>query len=86
MIYVDTPRSYNRKRGKWCHMMTDGPIEELHQFAVMIGLKRSWFQSQPSHPHYDLTLSFRAKAVQSGAIEVDSKTLVVKCGKQYQYR
>ena len=55
---------------KNCHLFADGPLEELHQFAQGIGLKRAWFQDG-SIPHYDLVASMRAKAVASGAVEVD---------------
>jgi hypothetical protein len=36
------------------HLATNGPIEELHEFAQSIGLKREWFQDHPRHPHYDV--------------------------------
>ena len=28
----------------WCHMATDGELEELHAFAARLGLRRAWFQ------------------------------------------
>jgi len=79
-IYVDqlftaTPRTAQaRKFGtRWSHMTTDGSIEELHQFAESIGLKRSYFQDHVQHylKHYDLTPNKRRLAVARGAIEVD---------------
>jgi len=51
-----------------CHMMAD-TVEELHEMADKIGLKRSWFQPK-SVPHYDLTVSVRRKAVKAGAKEI----------------
>ncbi len=61
-----------------CHMLTDGPMEELHAMAEAIGLKRAWFQKSPpaSFPHYDLTPSRRAAAVAAGAVELDRRGLV----------
>ena|SRR5260221_13679109 len=76
MIYVDalftaTPRTAQaRSYGTtWCHMTCDGDLEELHKFAVKLGLKRSYFQPHHLLPHYDLTASKRAIAVKLGAQE-----------------
>lgn len=77
-IFVDGLRTYPltmiqreaRWYGKlWCHMTTDGPIEELHAFAAMIGMKRRWFQEHPRHPHYDLVPGRRQRAIAQGARE-----------------
>jgi uncharacterized protein DUF4031 len=57
-----------------CHMTCDGELEELHQFAECIGLKRSWFQ-QSSLPHYDLTPNKRAEAVRAGARETTTREM-----------
>lgn len=57
-----------------CHMMTDAEdLDELHEFARRVGLKRAWFQDHPTLPHYDLTIGRRARAVQLGATEVDRR-------------
>lgn len=77
-IYVDEIRDYGsmvpgwlatRLGTLWCHCWTDGPIEELHQLMEKIGMKRSWFQNHPRHPHYDLVPSKRKLAIKYGAIE-----------------
>ncbi len=47
-------------------------VEELHSFAVKIGLKRSWFQAS-SDPHYDLTARKRIAAVKAGALELEDR-------------
>lgn len=80
-IYVDPlftayPQGSQAKRhgNEWCHMITDGNLEELHKFAQSIGLKREWFQRN-AVPHYDLTPSKRALAVRKGAVEKGSKEL-----------
>lgn len=58
------------------HLVTDGDLEKLHQFAAEIGLKREWFQDK-KHPHYDLlSRNMRQKANRAGAKKVDSKALV----------
>lgn len=60
----------------WCHMMSDGGIDDLHAMAARIGLRRSWFQNKPGHPHYDLTPSKRALAVRYGAEQVSSVEMI----------
>lgn len=53
-----------------CHLFTDdGNLQELHNFARRLGLRREWFQGG-RHPHYDLTTSKRRLAVKLGAREV----------------
>jgi hypothetical protein len=76
-IYVDDVQRY--PSGQWCHMATDGTLEELHAFALHLGLKRSWFQNKPRHPHYDLRPTKRILAIQKGAKAVDSFELISKC-------
>ncbi len=67
MIYTD----------KVGHLISSTSLEELHQFAKTIGLRRSWFQDKPRYPHYDLTTE-RAKqrAANAGAQVIDSKRLI----------
>ena len=73
-IYVDTIRQY--PSGLWCHMATDGPIEELQHFAERIGLSRSRLQYHRLVPHYDLRPLRRERALTLGALEVSSKELL----------
>jgi hypothetical protein len=74
--YVDKLTNYGWKLGSSCHLIADS-VEELHEFADSIGLKRSWFQPK-STPHYDLTSSKRIEAVKSGAIELGRLEFVTK--------
>jgi hypothetical protein len=78
-IYIDPLRRYDT--GLWCHMATDGNLDELHVFAAKIGLKRAWFQDHARVPHYDLRPGKRLLAVKAGAIQVSSVELVQKCRK-----
>ena len=73
-IYVDTIRHY--PSGLWCHMATDGTIEELQHFAERIGLCRSRLQHHRIVPHSDLRPVGRERAVALGAVEVPSKELL----------
>ena len=58
------------------HMKADTP-EELHDFATRIGLKLSWFQDHPRHPHYDLTTKRMIdKAIKTGAKMISPKEMV----------
>lgn len=81
-IYVDELKAYAQRaqpgaeryfgNGKQsCHMFTDGDLEELHQFAARIGLRRSWFQNHATLPHYDLTPRRRRLAMRAGATQVN---------------
>jgi len=53
----------------WCHLFDDQlDREALHAFAARIGLKRCWFQVRRGGlPHYDLTGSKIAAAIEAGA-------------------
>ena len=80
MIFIDrnTPCVPNA-HWRWetvCHMWTDGDLEELHEFAESLGLKRAWFQPcdrpglQPNRrSHYDLTPRVRKLALKAGVRE-----------------
>jgi hypothetical protein len=80
MIFVDrnTPCMPNAS-WRWntvSHMWTDGDLEELHEFATSLGLRRSWFQKcdrpglAPNRKsHYDLTPRVRKLALKAGAKE-----------------
>lgn len=72
-VYVDNAR--NAYRGmKMCHMVADR-LAELIAMADAIGLPRRHFQAF-SHPHFDLSQSYRARAIAKGAIAVDKHDLV----------
>jgi hypothetical protein len=72
-VYVD-PIFSTAKTKKWpytkaCHLFAD-TLNELHQIALEIGLKKAWFQDH-NIPHYDLTPNKRKLAIAYGVIEVD---------------
>lgn len=73
-IYIDNVRILWRGR-RWCHMVAEN-LDELHQFASRLGLKREWFQDSASYPHYDVTVETKAVALQIGAIEGDRITMI----------
>lgn len=57
------------------HLFAD-TVEELHAFALRIGMRLEWFQAKGRLPHYDLTPDRRARAVRMGAREVTRRQLV----------
>lgn len=79
-VYVDDSRRRARVggiTGRWSHLITDNPdINELHEFADRIGLRREWFQEftkRPAglyRPHYDVTDSKRQEAIAAGATPI----------------
>lgn len=72
-VFVDNP-IYKYGRMKMCHMVAD-TNEELHAMADKIGINRKWFQSNASHPHYDICKQKRALAVANGAKEISIREL-----------
>lgn len=76
-VYVDDAIWEWRNR-KWCHMAAD-TVEELHEFARKIDLKRCWFQGGKRYWHYDITEARRARAIAAGALPVSSRELLAAC-------
>lgn len=72
-VYVDEFQVWPGARGMWLrgssHLMAD-TLDELHAFAQALGLRRSWFQAHPRHPHYDVVESKRTAALTAGALFV----------------
>lgn len=60
-------------------------IQELHEFARLIAVRRCWFHNpRGKHkPHYDLRPRQAMAAVVAGATVVDQKTIVTFLKKQY---
>ncbi|CAB4881921.1 MAG: DUF4031 domain-containing protein [Actinobacteria bacterium] len=56
----------------WCHMVSDASLDELHAFAVLLGVPERGFEGD----HYDIPEQLRAAAIAAGAVEVTSRELV----------
>ena len=71
-VYVDNAFAVG-DWGRWTgggHLQADS-VEELHEFAARLGLRREWFQSKPGRPendHYDLGRRGRERALELGAV------------------
>lgn len=72
-VYVDNGQ-FPYGRMKMAHMLAD-TLNELHDMADRLGLKRGWFQNH-SAPHYDLCQAKRRLAIEYGAIEINRRELV----------
>jgi hypothetical protein len=70
-VLVDQPRWWWRGR-RWCHLVSDESLPELHAFAAAVGIPRRGFQGD----HYDVPEEHRELVVAAGAEEVDSRDLV----------
>jgi FMN phosphatase YigB (HAD superfamily) len=73
-VYVDDMFKYKLgkyQRMKMSHMVSDS-LEELHDMAEKIGMKRKWFQND----HYDVSLKRRELAIKHGAIEITMREAV----------
>ena len=90
-VYVDDIRIPARVGGlysRWSHLIADS-VEELHEFAGRLGLRREWFQdpcvngkpkAEPGtraaeNWHYDVTDRMRTKAIAMGAKPVPFREL-----------
>lgn len=76
-VMVDELRTWPHAR-HCCFMqgsahLTADTLDELHAFATIIGMKRVWFQNHPLCPHYDLSPSRHALALQHGAVLVSAR-------------
>lgn len=70
-IFVDEPIWWFKGR-KWCHMVSDTSLDELHEFAENLGIPRRGFQGD----HYDIPEDLRPDAVGAGASEVAGRELL----------
>jgi hypothetical protein len=70
-ILVDEAIWWFRGR-KWCHMVSDTSLDELHGFAERLGIPQRGFQGD----HYDLPEEYREQAIELGAQVVSARELL----------
>ena len=85
-VYVDElqvwPNAWGPFKAGSCHLAAD-TLEELHEFAAQLGMRRAWFQEgQGRHPHYDLVKSKRDLAIKLGAKPVTGHDLIMMWRRQ----
>lgn len=68
---MDEARWWYRGR-RWCHLVSDDSLHELHAFAHANGIPRRGFQGD----HYDIPEEFRADLIGAGAEVVESRVLL----------
>lgn len=77
-VYVDDMRA-QFGRMIMCHMVAD-THEELIATAIKIGVRTKWIQHEGTHQeHFDIALSKKALAIQSGAVAITWRELAQKC-------
>src|SRR5262249_62029729 len=76
-FYNETRGPVHYWRRRCGHLVSDTSLEELHEFAESLGLRREWFQVK-SIPHYDLTGVVYELALQRGATLVSSREIVLR--------
>ena len=70
-ILIDEARWFHRGR-KWCHLISDLSLDELHEFADANGIPRRGFEGD----HYDIPEEYRDELIAAGAVVVESRELV----------
>jgi Protein of unknown function (DUF4031) len=70
-ILVDDLLWWWRER-RWCHLVSNVSLAELHEFAVSAGLPARAFHGD----HYDIPDDLRPAVVALGAVEVSSRDLL----------
>ena len=87
-VYVDRLRHVAQTRNypftTACHMYADTQVE-LYDMAEAIGLRERWFQDHRRLPHFDVTGTKRAMAVDEGAIQ-HTNTQMLEKSKEPEFR
>lgn len=59
-----------------CHLLSDRSVIELLDFARRVRLPSTWLQRDGGLPHFDLSPSWRTRAIAAGAVPVDRRGFV----------
>ena len=62
-------------RKKYAHMVAT-TYDELHEFALKIGVKHHFFHKTADLPHYDITEEQAQLAIENGATLVNTRDLI----------
>jgi hypothetical protein len=74
MILIDSPR-FAKNTKKFAHLGSTESIDELHEFAKTLGVKKCWYHSH-KYPHYDVNESLCESAHGLGAVKVSSAEFI----------
>lgn len=70
-VLVDPAIWWHRGR-RWCHLVSDRDLEELHAFAQRLDLPVRAFHGD----HYDVPEEWRDRVIVAGAVPVSSRELL----------
>ncbi|GAA3756497.1 hypothetical protein HDA32_004044 [Spinactinospora alkalitolerans] len=73
-ILIDPPAWPGPRGLLWSHLVSDVSYAELHAFARRLGVPQRGFDRD----HYDVPETLHARAVELGALEVSSRTIVAR--------
>jgi hypothetical protein len=76
MVYVGIGE-YKYGRMIMSHMIADS-INELHEMADILGVKRKWFQDKATKPHYDICKKKKMLALNYGAKLINDMEIIIK--------
>ncbi|MEU6714768.1 DUF4031 domain-containing protein [Nonomuraea sp. NPDC046802] len=71
-VLIDPPNWPGPRGLMWSHLVSDRSLEELHAFAVRLGVPERAFDRD----HYDVPETVHARAVALGAEAVTSRELL----------
>lgn len=72
MILIDPP-AWPAHGQLWSHLVSDVSYDELHEFALRVGVSRGF-----DRDHYDVPASRYDDIVAAGALPVSSREIVVR--------
>lgn len=71
-VLIDPPIWPGPRGLMWSHLVSDSSLDELHDFAVLLGVPTRAFDRD----HYDVPETVHARAVELGAEFVSSQELL----------
>ncbi|GAA2211861.1 DUF4031 domain-containing protein [Nonomuraea monospora] len=71
-VLIDPPNWPGPRGLMWSHLVSDRSLDELHAFAVRLGVPTRAFDRD----HYDVPETVHARAVELGAEAVSSRELL----------
>ena len=58
------------------HLIADSK-NELHEFALKLGIYRHWYDANPKHPHYDIPKKKLTAVLQQPNVKIISSKEIV---------